>query len=67
MARIAPLPLLMIQSSHDEYTPLDEAKRLFAAAREPKRFELIEAQNHKFSGNQEEFDRALREGLQWMK
>ena len=67
MARIAPLPLLMIQSSRDEYTPLDEAKRLFAAAREPKKFAIIEAQNHKFSGNQEEFNRALREGLQWMK
>jgi len=67
MARIAPLPLLMIQSNHDEYTPFDEAKRLFAAAREPKKFELIEAQNHKFSGNMEEFDRALREGLEWIK
>lgn len=67
MAQIAPLPLLMIQSSQDEYTPLDEAKRLFAAAREPKRFALIQAQNHKFSGAQEEFNCALREGLQWMK
>jgi pimeloyl-ACP methyl ester carboxylesterase len=32
MARIAPLRLLMIQSSHDEYSPLDEARRLFAGA-----------------------------------
>jgi hypothetical protein len=24
MARIAPLPFFMIQSSHDQYTPLDE-------------------------------------------
>jgi dienelactone hydrolase len=67
MSQVAPLPLLMIHSTHDEYVPADQAKELFGAAHEPKRFALIEAQDHKFGGNQDEFFRTLREGLEWMK
>jgi dienelactone hydrolase len=66
MTKIAPLPFFMIQSSQDQYTPLDEAKGLFALANQPKRFELVEGRNHRFDGNQEEFFRTLREGLQWV-
>lgn len=63
---IAPLRLQMIQSSQDEYTTLDNAQKLAAAAKEPKRFIVIKANDHKFNGNTEEFFRALREGLQWI-
>jgi fermentation-respiration switch protein FrsA (DUF1100 family) len=66
IAKVAPLPLVMIQSSQDQYTSLDEAKRLFALAHEPKRFVLVQGLNHRFDGNQEEFFRKLREGLQWV-
>ena len=66
MAQIAPLPFFMIQSTHDQYTPLDEAKRLFELAREPKRFVLVEGRNHRFDGNQDEFFRTLRQGLEWI-
>jgi hypothetical protein len=55
----------MLQSSRDEYVPLEEAKRLFERAREPKKFALIEAQNHRFDGNLEEFFRRLSEALRW--
>ena len=67
MPQVAPLPLLMIHSTHDEFVPADEAKELFGAAHEPKRFALIEAQDHKFGGNKDEFFRVLREGLEWTK
>ena len=66
IARIAPLPFFLIQSSHDQEPPVDEAKRLFGLAREPKSFVLVEARNHRFDGNQEEFLRTLRDGLQWV-
>ena len=66
LAKVSPLPLLMIQSTGDQYVSVEVAKQLFAAAKEPKRFVLIEAQNHRFEGNQQEFYRALREGLQWI-
>src|SRR5574341_896864 len=66
MAHVAPLPLLMIQSTHDEFVPTEEAKQLFATAREPKRFVSVEAQDHKFSGNKDEFFHNLRDGLEWI-
>ena len=66
MPKIAPLPFFMIQSSHDQYTPMDEANRLFKLAREPKRFALVEGRNHRFDGNQDEFFRTLRDGLEWV-
>ncbi|MGE0129281.1 MAG: AcvB/VirJ family lysyl-phosphatidylglycerol hydrolase [Blastocatellales bacterium] len=67
MAKIAPLPYLMLHSSKDEFVPFEEAKLLATAAREPKRISVIQANNHRFDGNVNEFYRQLREGLQWMK
>jgi dienelactone hydrolase len=65
IAKVAPLPLMMIQSSHDQYVGLDEAKRLFTAAQDPKRFDLVEGDNHRFDGNHDGFFLKLREGLDW--
>ncbi|MBV6433002.1 MAG: hypothetical protein IANPNBLG_03163 [Bryobacteraceae bacterium] len=66
IGRVAPLPLAMMQSSRDEYVPSEEARRLFAAAGEPKRFVLVEARNHRFDGNQAEFYRQLRAMIEWV-
>jgi fermentation-respiration switch protein FrsA (DUF1100 family) len=63
---VAPSPLVMIQSTGDQYVSVDAARRLFAAAKEPKRFVLIDARNHRFEGNQPELFRAIREGLEWL-
>lgn len=67
LPKIAPLPFVMIHASGDEYTPVDTARKLFAAAREPKRFSLINAKNHRFDGAKDDFFRTLREGLEWVK
>lgn len=66
VARVAPLPLLVIQSTGDQYVSVETQKRMFAAAREPKRFVPIEAKNHRFDGNQGELFRNVREGLWWL-
>jgi dienelactone hydrolase len=66
MAAIAPLRLLMIHAGRDEYVPLDEAQSLLNAARGQKRLTVIQANDHKFTGNTGEFYRVLREGLQWV-
>lgn len=66
MSKVSPLPLQMIQSTQDDYVSVDSAKRLFAEAREPKRFALIQAQNHRFDGNRDEFLHTLRGGLEWI-
>jgi dienelactone hydrolase len=64
--RVTPLRLWMLQSTKDEYVPLDKSRELFAAASEPKRFSAIEANNHRFDGNQKELYRLIEEGLRWL-
>lgn len=63
---VAPSPLVMIQSTGDQYVSVEAARRLFAAAKEPKRFVLIDARNHRFEGNQQGLFKAIREGLEWL-
>jgi fermentation-respiration switch protein FrsA (DUF1100 family) len=64
--RIAPLPLVMLQSSRDEYVSLEEAHKLYQHAKDPKKFFLIDARNHRFDGNPGEFFKRLREALEWI-
>ncbi|MBI4454374.1 MAG: alpha/beta hydrolase [Acidobacteria bacterium] len=66
LPKVAPLPLFMIQSSQDDYVAVETARHLFSAAHEPKRFSLIQARNHRYDGNRDEFFRTLREALQWI-
>jgi dienelactone hydrolase len=66
MAKVAPLPLAMIESSNDEYVGVAESERLFAAAADPKRFDLVQAENHRFDGNHKEFFLKLQEELRWV-
>jgi alpha-beta hydrolase superfamily lysophospholipase len=66
LARVAPLPLLVIQSTGDQYVSVSTQTQMFARAQEPKRLVTIEAKNHRFEGNQQELFRNIREGLQWM-
>jgi dienelactone hydrolase len=66
IAKVAPLPLAMIESSNDEYVGVAESQRLFAAAADPKRFDLVQAENHRFDGNHREFFLKLQEELRWV-
>lgn len=65
MPKVAPVPLVMLHSANDEYVGQPEASRLFNAAAEPKRFNLIQGQNHRFDGAQSLFFQRLREALEW--
>jgi pimeloyl-ACP methyl ester carboxylesterase len=66
VANVAPMPLAAIHSRHDEYVPLDEAQRVLAHAREPKRFWIVDASNHRFSDNQAAFEARLLEAIAWV-
>jgi pimeloyl-ACP methyl ester carboxylesterase len=66
MARVSPLPLFAIASTSNEYITPEATRALFSAARGPKRLVMIEARDHKYSGNTDAFFRALREGLNWI-
>lgn len=66
VGKVAPLPLFMIASSSDEYVSLDATRKLFSAARDPKRIVVIEARDHKYGGAAGEFFRTLPDALQWV-
>lgn len=66
VARMAPLPFAMIHSSRDEFVPVTEATAVMARAAEPKRLWIVQASNHRFSGNHPEFERTLLEALDWI-
>jgi alpha-beta hydrolase superfamily lysophospholipase len=63
---VAPLPLALVQSTHDEFVPLTETQRIFTQASEPKRLWVVEAINHRFSNNLPEFDARLMEAIAWV-
>jgi alpha-beta hydrolase superfamily lysophospholipase len=65
--RIAPLPLAAIHSTHDEFVPVSEVERVLKAARDPKRLWIVNASNHRFSGNLDDFDRQLLDAIGWVR
>lgn len=67
LAGIAPVPLVMIQSTSDTASPQKVGRALFAAAGDPKRYVLIKASNHRFSGARDEFYAALGDAVTWIR
>jgi len=66
LAAIAPVPLVMIQSTKDEYVPEADYRAIEMAAREPKRQVLIAASNHRFTDRIAELRVAYADGLSWI-
>jgi fermentation-respiration switch protein FrsA (DUF1100 family) len=66
VARLAPVPLAAIHSTHDEFVPLPEVERVLAAATGPKRLWVVNASNHRFSDNLAGFDRQLLDAIAWV-
>ena len=66
VGQIAPVPLVMIQSTSDTASPQKVGNALFATARDPKKYVLIKASNHRFSGARDEFYEALGNAVTWM-
>lgn len=64
---ITPVPLVMIQSTSDTASPQKVGTVLFAAANNPKKYVLIKAGNHRFSGGRDEFYAALSNAVAWMR
>ena len=67
LGSIAPVPLVMIQSTTDTASPQKVGNALFASARDPKKYVLIKASNHRFTGAREEFYTALADAVTWMR
>lgn len=67
IGKVAPLPVVAIHSTRDEFVGADEVRRVMARAGPPNRLWFVEAENHRFGGNTDEFDRKLLEALSWMR
>jgi type IV secretory pathway VirJ component len=66
IASVSPLPLVMIQSTTDEYVRQADYEQLEAAARAPKKLVLIDARNHRFTDRRNELRTAYLEALDWV-
>lgn len=66
VARLAPVPLAQLHSTHDEYVPLEEARRVYDRAGAPKRLWVIDASDHRFSNQATEFSARLIEAMDWV-
>lgn len=66
VGEVAPLPLFVIASARDEYTSQEATRALVAGAREPKKFVMIDANDHKYGGNADTLFRTLRDALVWI-
>jgi alpha-beta hydrolase superfamily lysophospholipase len=67
IGRVAPLPVLAIHSTRDEFVPADEVQRVMEKASAPKQLWFVSASDHRFSDNTAELDRKLLEGIAWIK
>jgi hypothetical protein len=67
IGKLAPLPLVAIHATKDEFVAADEVRRVMAKAGPPSQLWFVEAHDHRFSGNTEEFEKKLLEALEWIK
>lgn len=59
LKQLAPVPLVMLNASDDDTSPLPEAQALFKKAVGPSRFFAVPAKGHHFEGGENEFYRDL--------
>ena len=66
LPRLASLPLAVIQSTHDNYLPAEQARLLFGADTDRRQFHAIEARNHSFAGARPALYETLQASLEWV-
>ena len=64
---ISPAPLCMLQSKVDEYVAPADYRLFESIAREPKKFVLIDASNHRFTDRRKELQAEVVGCLAWMR
>jgi pimeloyl-ACP methyl ester carboxylesterase len=67
VAGIAPIPFAAIHSTHDEFVPLANIQNVLNHAGEPKQLWIVDASDHRFSNNLQEFDQRLLEAIDWIR
>ena len=67
IARVAPVPLVAIHATKDEFTSIEDVKRVMDRAAEPKRLRILEASNHRFSDNRAGLQKELLYSIEWIR
>jgi fermentation-respiration switch protein FrsA (DUF1100 family) len=67
VARMAPVPLAAIHSTHDEFVPVDLARELVGLAAPSSRLWVVDARDHRFSDRRDELAQRLMEAFQWIR
>ena len=65
LTRVAPRRVAVVQASGDRYLPAAQARALFGADSDVRRFFEVPAGNHRFSGGKTAFRQALLDALAW--
>jgi len=65
LGRVAPRRSALVQASSDGYLPAAQARALFGAESDVKRFFEVPAANHRFGGGKDALRQALLEALAW--
>jgi dienelactone hydrolase len=63
LARLAPVPAIMVNATDDDTAPLTETHKLFDRAANPKQLYTVKASGHHFEGGEEELYRDLESSL----
>jgi hypothetical protein len=63
---LGPLPLAVVQSTHDSYLPAEQALPLFGPDNDHRQFHAIAARNHNFSDARAAMYNAMRAALTWI-
>ena len=63
LPKLTPLPLVMLNATNDDTSPLVDAQTLFSKATDPRRLFTVAAEGHHFEGGEKEFYHDLDESF----
>jgi hypothetical protein len=66
LPRLGLLPISIVQSTHDEYLPANEARALFGPDTEQRRLDAVAARDHNFSDARQAMYAAAHDALTWI-
>ncbi len=66
LRRVAPFPVMVLQSAHDGYLPADEARKLFGPDTELRKLRAVEATNHSFHDGCRTLYQYAEDALKWI-
>ena len=66
LPRLGPLPLAVVQSTHDNYLPAADARMLFGPDSDHRQLRAVPAKNHNFSDARDAMYAALQASLIWI-